>query len=76
MNFFVYLYFGFFYVWDFRTRLAQYDPFRQFKQINLTTTFTQEHRFIEKNSMKKKTFHMKNEILTINANLKFFWHDL
>jgi hypothetical protein len=63
-------------VLDFRIRLAQEDPSRQFKQINLTTKFTQEHRFIGKKSTKKETFHMKNEILTINANLKNSWHDL
>lgn len=63
-------------MWDLRTRPAQEDPFRQFKQIKFTKKFTQKHRFIERNSTEKITFHMKNEILTINANLKNSWHDL
>jgi hypothetical protein len=41
-------------VLDFRIRLAQEDPSRQFKQINLTTKFIEEHRFIEKKSTKKR----------------------
>jgi hypothetical protein len=52
-------------VLDFRTRVAQEDPSRQLKQINLTTKFTQEQRFIEKKSTKKKTFHMKMRYLQL-----------